>query len=387
MQSGRKGSSNEADVVLSESHSDEEAVKTKSDADGEDGAKHGQNTNLQRLPSDSDNEESVNEANEVQEDNAEKKGHDDAEQHEVASGDTCDVDKGSTDDSECVSSVTDLEKLKNLLKEVAQPETPKAETTQVDDSNHGQEPSTVAVTDESDNFESYFQELEDDMFGWESDEADHNASDNETGDAEDCRGTTIAKSPPESKGESDANIKASGTEVVEDSTYANDVAMSSQLDSLQGEDTHSLDNTHEPSTTDSSIKVGAESQQINDTEEMSSSRHDGNVLEANESDSSPDEKRTDEQRTSGNTNDEDEEAQQTKDLETRETPEEQTFDEANCGDQGNAQIPKLPLFSGADGSNKKEQDGGITVPPTDEVRKQLKDVLVDVRFFLGMYIW
>lgn len=386
MQSGRKATSPQADVVFNESHSDEEAVKTKSDADGEDGAKHGQNTNLQRFPSDSDNEESVTEANEFREDKAEKKGRNDVEQHEVTSGDTGDVEKGSSVDSECVGSVTDLEKLKDLLKEEAQPETPKAETTGVDDSGHGQEPSAVAVTDESENLESYYQELEDDMFNWESDEGDNNAIDSDTGDAEDCRETTNEKSLSESKEDSDSNTEASGTEVVEESTGANDVAMSSQLDSLQGEDSHSLDNTQELSEIDQASKIGVESQQINENEEVSSPRHDGNSLEANKFDLSPEEQCTDEQRTSRNTNDEGE-AQQTKDLETRETPKEQTFDQANCGDQENAQMPKLPLFAGEDGSNRKEQDGGITVPPTDEVRKQLKDVLVDVRFFLGMYIW
>lgn len=386
VRSGRKATSPRADVVFNESHSDEEAVKTKSESDGVDEEKQVHDPNLKRLPSDSDNEESGNKVDEVQEVNTEEKGHDDVELHEVVPGDTSDVDRGSTTDTECVSSVTDLEKLKNLLHGEAQPETYKADTAQVDDSSNGQEPSAAAVANESENLESYFQELEDDMFGWESDEADKNASDNETGDTEDGREISNEKSLSEGIEESDTSVEENRTEVIEESTDANDMAMSSQEDSPQGEDSHSSGDTHEPSETDQSSKVGVDSQQINAKEEAINPRDDGNTLATNESDASPEEQCTDEKRTSGNTNDDEKEVQDTKDLETRETPEEKTFDQANCGDQGNAQIPKLPLFVGEDDSNKKEDDGGVSLPPTDEVRKQLKDVLVDVRFFLGRYI-
>lgn len=386
VRSGRKATSPRADVVFNESHSDEEAAKTKSESDGVDEEKQVHDPNLKRLPSDSDNEESGNKADEVQEVNTEEKGHDDVELHEVVPGDTSDVDRGSTTDTECVSSVTDLEKLKNLLHEEAQPETYKADTAQVDDSSNGQEPSVAAVANESENLESYFQELEDDMFGWESDEADKNASDNETGDTEDGREISNEKSLSEGIEESDTSVEENRTEVIEESTDANDVAMSNQEDSPQGEDSHSSGGTHEPSETDQSSKVGVDSQQINAKEEAINPTDDGNTLATNESDASPEEQCTDEKRTSGNTNDDQEEVQDTKDLETRETPEEKTFDQANCGDQGNSQIPKLSLFAGEDESNKKEEDGGVSLPPTDEVRKQLKDVLVDVRFFLGRYI-
>ena len=381
VRSGRKATSPQADVVFSESHSDEEAAKTKSEADGEDEEKQGQDTNLQRLPSDSDDEEGGNEANEFREDNA----HDDVAQHEVVSGNTGDVCEGSTVDSECVSSVTDLEKLKSLLQEEAQPETPKAEATQVDDSSHGQDPAAVAVADKSENLESYFQELEDDMFGWESEEADKNASDSETGDEEDCREIN-EKSLSEGKEESDMNVEEKRTEVVEQSTDANDVATSSQLDSLQSEDSHSSDDTHEPSGTDPSCKIGVESEQINEKEELINPTNDGNTLKTDESDSSPREQCTDERGTGDNTRD-GEDVQDTKDSETRDLPEEKTFDQTNCDDQGNVQIPKSPLFVGEDGDNRKEEDDNITVPPSDEIRKQLKDVLVDVRFFLGKYIF
>ena len=371
VRSGRKATSPQADVVINESHSDEEAVKTKSKYDGVDEEKQVHDPNLKRLPSDSDSEESGNKADEVQEVNTEEMGHD-VELHEVVPGDTSDVETGSTADTECVSSVTDLEKLKNLLQEEAQPETSKADITQVDDSSSGQESSAAAVANESENLESYFQELEDDMFGWESDEAEKNASDNETGDTEDCREISNEKSFSEKIEEGDRRVEENRTEVIEESTDANDVAMSSQEDSPQGEDSHSSSDTHEPSETDQ--------------EEAINPRDDGNTLTTNESDSSPEEQCTDEKRTSGNTNDDEEEVQDTKDLETRETPEERTFDQTNCGDQENAQIPKLPSFAGEDDSNKKQQDSDVPLPPTDEVRKQLKDVLVDVRFILGRYI-
>ena len=425
VRSGRKATSPRADVVIDESHSDEEAVKTKSKYDGVDEEKQVHDPNLKRLPSDSDSEESGNKADEVQEVNTEEMGHD-VELHEVVPGDTSDVETGSTADTECVSSVTDLEKLKNLLQEEAQPETSKADITQVDDSSSGQESSAAAVANESENLESYFQELEDDMFGWESDEAEKNASDNETGDTEDCREISNEKSFSENIEEGDRRVEENRTEVIEESTDANDVAMSSQEDSPQGEDSHSSSDTHEPSETDQEEAInprddgntlttnesdsspeeqctdekrtdspqGEDSHSSSDTNEPSETdqeeainpRDDGNTLTTNESDSSPEEQCTDEKRTSGNTNDDEEEVQDTKDLETRETPEERTFDQTNCGDQENAQIPKLPSFAGEDDSNKKQQDSDVPLPPTDEVRKQLKDVLVDVRFILGRYI-
>ena len=383
MRSGRKATSPQADVVFNESHSDEEAVNEKSDVIGEDEEKQGQVTNLHRFPSDSDNAGSVNKVNELHEDNAEEKGHDDVEQYEGVCADTGDVDEEPTVDSECVSSVTDLEKLKNLLQEEAQPETPKAETTQVDDSSHGQEPSAVA--NESENLENYFQELEDDMFGWESDEAGKNASDSEAGNTEGVREKTNGKSLSEGEDESDPSVEENRTDVVEESTGANDVAIPSQVDSPRGGDSRSSNDTHEPSETDPSCKIGVESQQVNEKEEVINPRIDESTLKTNESDSSPEEQCTNEQRTSDNTNDDnEEEVQETKDLETRDSPEEQAFDQATCGDQGNAQIHKSPLFAGEDGDNRKGQDDGKAAPPTDEVRKQLKDVLVDVRFFLGM---
>ena len=383
--SGRKASSSQVDLVYNESLSDE-AVNKKSDADGEDEEKQEQDTNLQRFPSDSDSKKSGNKANEDQEDNAEEKGHHNVEQHEVVFGDNSHVDEGSTVDNECVSTVTDLEKLKNLLHEEAKPETPKDETTQIDGSSSGPEPLPVAVSNESENLENYFQELEDDMFGWESDEGDKNASYIETGDSEDCREMN-KKSLSEGKEESDPTVEENRTEVVEELTDASDVALPSQVDSPQSDDTHPSDDTHEASETDPSCKIGVKSQQINGKEEMVHPRNDGNTLETNESDSSPEEQFTDEQRTRDNTTvDNEEEVQESKDLETIETPAEQKSDQANFGDQENIKIPNLPLYAGEDDDDRKGQDDSITVPPTDEVRKQLKDVLVDVRFFLGMYI-
>ncbi|KAL9975170.1 hypothetical protein ACROYT_G012297 [Oculina patagonica] len=394
VKSGRKATSKGAEIILNESHSDEQAVEAKSDANGEGEGKDEQNTNslknvegnLERLPSESDNEESVDNGKDVVGDNDEEKGHDDVEHLEVTSEDDIksgDVEKGTNVDNECASPGTDLEKLKNLLEEDAQPETSKTDTTQVDDSVHGQEPSAVAVVDESENLESYFEELEDDMFGWESDEVDNNGTDKESTDVDSCREITDKNALGE---ESDANIKEGGTEVVEESTDANDEALSSQLESVGDDDTHStsLDNMQSPSENDASTNENVESQNIitNDQDSLSQPRDDVNPLEANERISSLGEQHTDEQTTSNNTDDEGETQQRVDNSATCETPSEQTSDQASSGDQGNAQIPKLSLFASEEGSNIKEQDGGIPAPATDEVRKQLKDVLVDVRFFL-----
>ena len=407
VKSGRKATSKGAEIILNESHSDEQAVKTKSDANGVGGNKDGQNINslrnvegnLEGLPSESDNAESVNDAKDVVGNNDEEKGHNDVEDHEVTSEDdkkSDDVEEGANADNECASSGTDLEKLKNLLEEDKQSETSKTETTQADDSV--QEPSAVTVVDESENLESYFQELEDDMFGWESDEVDNNTTDSKAADADSCRETTDKNELPESKEESDANTEEGGSKVVRESTDADDVALTSQLDSVEDEDTHSkpcsdstsIDDIHSPDAIEVSTKEDIESQNIiitNDQDSLSQPRDDANLLEANDPISSLGEQHSDDQTTGNNTDGEGEAQQREDNLDTRETPSEQSSDQANIsGDQGNAQISKLPLFEGEEGSNKKEEDGGIPVPPTDEVRKQLKDVLVDVRFFLGMYI-
>lgn len=403
VKSVRKATSKETDIILNESHSDEQTVKTKSDTNREVGEEDCQNTNsmknvegnLESLPSEYDNKESVtNGVNAIVDDSVEEKIHDNVDQPEVTFEDdekNGDVEKGTNFDKECVSSGTDLEKLKNLLEDDLQPKTSKTDTKQVDDSVDGQEPSAVAVLDESENLESYFEELEDDMFGWESDEVDNNGTGNEIADADSCRETTDESEPVESKEESVENTDQHETKVVEESTDANGEELSSQLDSLGDEDTHlrpcsdstNIENTHSPDKIDASTRQYLEVQNVitNDQDCLSQPRDDTNPLEEKDSTSRLEEQRTDELRTSDNTNGEGE-AQQTMDnLDTRETPNKETL-----GDQENEQKPKQPSFASEEGINIKEQDVSIPVPATDEVRKQLKDALVDVRFFLGEYI-
>ena len=404
VKSVRKAKSKEADIILNESHSDEQTVKTKSDTHREDGEEDSQNTNslknvegnLESLPSEYDDKESVTKGvNAIVDENVEEKRHDDVDQPEVTSEDdekNGDIEKGANVDKECASSGTDLEKLKNLLEDDLQAKTFNTDTEQVVDSVDGEEPSAIAVVDESENLESYFDELEDDMFGWESDEVDNNGTGNETANANSCRGTTDENEPVESKEESvEKNTEQHETKVVEESTDANGEALSCQLDSLGDEDAHlrpcsdstSIENIHSPDEIDASTREDLEAQNVitNDRDCLSQPRDDTNPLEEKESASGPVEQRTSEQTTSDHTNGEGE-AQQTRDnLDTRETPTEETL-----GDQENEQIPKQPSFASEEGINIKEQDAVIPVPATDEVRKQLKDALVDVRFFLGEYI-
>ena len=51
--------------------------------------------------------------------------------------------------------------------------------------------------------------------------------------------------------------------------------------------------------------------------------------------------------------------------------------------EGDAQMPKLSLVEESDGEIKSGPVLRDTFPQADEVRKQLKDILLDVRFFLG----
>ena len=397
VKSVRKAKSKEADIILNESHSDEQTVKTKSDTHREDGEEDSQNTNslknvegnLESLPSEYDDKESVTKGvNAIVDENVEEKRHDDVDQPEVTSEDdekNGDIEKGANVDKECASSGTDLEKLKNLLEDDSQPETSKTDTTQVDDSVDGQKPSAVAVVRESENLESYFEELEDDMFGWESDEVDNNGTGNETANADSCRETTDESEPvAERKEEIGENIEEHETKVVEESTDANGETLSSQLDSLGDKDMHlrpcsdstSIENMHSPDEAQSAI--------TNNQDCLSQPRDDTNPLEEKESASGLVEQPTNEQTTSDNTNGEGEAQQTMDDLDTHETPNEQTADHSSSGEQGNEQIPRQPLFGSEEGINIEEQDASIPVPATDEVRKQLKDALVDVRFFLGM---
>ena len=407
VKSERKATSEGTFTVLNESHSDEHTGQSRTTVMAHDTGNDGKNVNTLAnaegnfdgdLSPKTNIQESVNDLNEIVRNNAEEKGHETAEHREVVSGKNNIIETGKDVENERTSSGTDFEKLKNLLGEDVQSETSETETSQPGDSVGGQEPSAVPTVSESASLESYFQELEDDMFGWDSDEDDNNDNDIENVDGSNGSAMTDEKTLCEPKEEGDQNMEESITPFVAESPDTDNVARPGQKDSSEGGDTHSQlcsdsTNTDETYAVDelnplSNESIGSQNIITDDRASLDQPSEDTNLLEANESISNQKEQVGEEQIASDNTNGDGETQQSMDSSNTYETPSELTFDQANSGDEGKTQIPKLPGFTSEESNDKNEQGGSIAPPAlaTDEVRKQLKDVLVDVRFFLGMYV-
>ena len=409
VKSGRKATSKGTNIVVNEAHSNQltEAINNIHVDEGDRGSKE-QNTGslnqggeaVDNLSSESNIEGMLNETSKAVEDKCELEGHNTVENHEVASDEDGQNAK-SNFDNEGVSSSTDIQKLKNLLGEEAPPDTSQAENVQVDDSTNGQHSSALKETDEYSDLEIYFQELEDDMFGWESNREENDDNEKESAVTDD----NDEKSLGENIEAGSTQIQEGRTEDLEETTDVKDEEVSSHFDSSESgiensPDAAKLDDTHASDEIEPSRENDFEPQDV-DTNIVGQPQEDidANPLQANQFISSQEEESTNDERGSSNANgnreaqqmepntnnttpniNSSEEASETPDsLESPETPDEEKKSQA---DEGDTPIPKLPLF---EESNSTIKQDNTTVPPTDEVRKQLKDVLVDVRFFLGMY--
>lgn len=409
VKSGRKASSQDSDSVLSETHSDSQqptenidSVRVDEDdkGDAEERANYVVQTDEYRgkSPSESLSEVTINEANEVVEGRCEQE-RDDANKHYAIASGVNEKNFGANGGSGVVRSTTDLEKLKNLLDEVSS-DTLQSGNMQADE----EESLSQEETHKSSNLESYFQELEDEMFGWESSGDDHetNVRESVVGDDshEIVKKQSLAGETNEGRFSGLKNEELKSKDLPE--SAVNDDAISSRLDSSEGtnECSGKETNTDDPHVSEhmESGKEEATGSENFDTDKVEDKLEertdDDNILKAKEVISRQDEQCIDD-RTSSSRNGNDREASANEasyKLESREeasltpdslqAPDEEKGGQTGSNDQGGSQALKLPPSEESSGGNKQ---GDVNVPPSDEVRKQLKDILVDVRFFLGMY--
>ena len=344
-------------------------------------------------------------------------------------------------DNEGKSFNTDLKILKSFLDDGAPLEGAS------EDGQHGGSKGSLIVggTDESENLKSYFEELEDDMFDWESSKDDD--VEESTDVIEESHEITSKESICENKEASDTQIQVDKGDDRVEPTALNDEKSSSELDSLvkdekdhlsdkvDEEETHgsdegqrkneiepenvASDHNDQPESNDSALDANqvvsgndnkdntggfdqTVSQKENEIEPQNDDvdQHDQTTCYSNASDANQLISNQEEQRTQGDTiccdaSDKDENIQteaitddpilsneeSPRALNTAGIPHEDREESKEIDSQGDAQIPKLSLLeesNGETGSVLRE-----TFRQADEVRKQLKDILVDVRFFLG----
>ena len=492
VRSGKRATSKGTYIALSEAYSDEKPAETMESVHLDEGNRGNQADNAGSLSQSEDGEnfssafnteETINYTKEVVEEKSGEESYNAVENHDVAS-EGGEKNIRTNIDSEDLSSSTDLEKLKNLLHKGVPTDTSQAENGQVDASTGGQDSSAMEVRDESANFDSYFQELEDDMFGWESNGDENNDSDKENTVADDTDKITSEKTNCEDKEVSDTQNVERGTEDLEELTVVKDEASSSELDSLKCEkenlpDEANTDDSRAPDEIEPLKEKEIEAEHF-DTNERVQPSDDVDPLKTNQFILSREERCTDDQTTSSNTdnkgevqqmelvtddatsnnnsnegasqapktadtpetpdegeakqiepitddttsndNNSNEEVSQAPNIadtpetpdegeakqiepitddvtsnvnsnknasqtpSTPDTPDEMRESEVNIDSQGETQIPELHLSEESSGKNENDSVKKEDHSPTDEVRKQLKEILVDVRFFLGRYV-
>ncbi|XP_058971335.2 VPS9 domain-containing protein 1-like [Pocillopora verrucosa] len=428
VKSGRIATSEGTGAVINESHSDEH-VKKSTIIDDEQNRGKNLNTltnaggNFEgHFSSETNIEESLKGTKEIVKGTAEEKEHETVEIHDAAfvknTRDGGSVEKGKDGDSECASSGTDLAKLKNLLGDDLQSEVSDTDTSQ---------PTAVATSGDAASLETYFEELEDDMFGWDSSEDESTDTDFETVDGRNTQTTADEKTCSELKEDTRQNREDDASH-----TVARSVTEHSQADSSEVcADTPSqlsVDSLSVELSIASKIGKTSQDQPRDDTnpfeadEFISNQKVEGNEEETARNNTNGESQQPhnslkplgqvgEEQIASNNTQGDGDIKQSLESLnEGEQVAEEQIaiidihndgeiprpveksnkydtisevpFDQANGGDEENTQTPRL---SGFVSERSGKEENGSTTPTTtasDERRKQLKDVLVDVRFFL-----
>ena len=416
VKSGRIASSKESNIVLSEVHHDQQQPTPVIDSEhvheGDQRANRDQSTSslrqadedTKKLSSESIANETVNESNKAVEDKCDEEGDDSHRDHEVA----LDMDSKNVPSeygSEGKKSSLDLATLKNLLDKETSSDTAQTENVQLDESKNRPNVSVLEETDESTDLESYFQDLEDEMFGWESSGEENGGKEKESIVADNRREMTDEEFRYENEEVSSGKIARSRTENLDESTDINNEVSSSQLDSSEvrnetSPEKSNIDDTHEPDQIEQTDTEPHADFDADMDKQVKQPTEDTYPVETNDFISRQQEQCTGDRTSNSNSNDEGE-AQQME-LNTNEatnkisyneealqTPDslherdEKTEGEEGVEDKEDTQMPELPLLE--ERSSKMKQDVRI-VPPTDEVRKQLKDIFVDVRFFLGRYI-
>ena len=412
VKSGRIASSKESNIVLSEVHHDQQQPTPVIDSEHVhegDRVNRKQSTSslrqadedTKKLSSEPIAKETVNESNKTVEDKCDEEGDD----HEVA----LDMDSKNVPSeygSEGKKSSIDLATLKNLLGKETSSDTAQTEDAQLDESKNGPNSSVLEETDGSTDLESYFQDLEDEMFGWESSGEENGGKEKESIVADNKREMTDEESRYENEEVSNGKIAGSRTENLDESTdINNEASVSSQLDSSEvrnetSPEQSNIDDTHEPDQIEQTDTEPHADFDADMDKQVKQPTEDTYPVETNDFISRQEEQCTGDRTSSSNSNDEGEAQQMEPNTneatnkisyneEALQTPDSlHERDEKKEGEEGvedkeDTQMPELPLLE--ERSSRTKQDVRI-VPPTDEVRKQLKDIFVDVRFFLGRYI-
>ncbi|XP_068684680.1 VPS9 domain-containing protein 1-like isoform X1 [Montipora foliosa] len=304
----------------------------------------------------------------------------------------------STHPDENRDSSMDLEKLKNLLAENAPDSSPTEDMMPEGKSQTELKSSCFDGMDESEKLEIYFQELEDDMFGWESNGEESCETENENVYV---AGSNVVVNEESFEGDMEDNGLQMGE--VRSENHSMDVvpegASSIQSDSSvgRGKNWFKWSDGEDKESSNEEVKPFMEK----DNEMADVADQDKGVTDGNNAiEESPAIVNFEQESTGDGTNQEreSEHDKEDKGLKTRETeakpnvyskeeispaiseePHKERGGQNDVKEQGESHMSKLPVHKESSVDNKQEHGA---VSTSDEVRNQLKDVLLDVRFFL-----
>ena len=319
----------------------------------------------------------------------------------------------SNDNDEYLCSRTDLEKLKNLLDKTALDTSTVENIKQDEKSQNELKPDALDETDQSSNLEDYFQELEDEMFDWESNEEESSEIENENSVESESQVVVSEESvevQPEGDSSSGLDSCARRNENLVAETVGDDLKACDELQHLAEEENEPLglcvgriENLVEETVGDQSepceeLKhLGKEEKEPKYVEETSSE-----IVDVSDTVSNKDEQFTcdllnearghenvgegmlkesssTERKLNVDKNEEDSPAGAI----TGDEPLEEKEEQNDVTDQDDHCLSNLPPREESSADNKKESRAAVV--SNDELRKHLKDILLDARFFLGMF--
>ena len=385
-------------------------------------------------PTESVTEEVVNEMDDFVEEKTEEEGDNkDKNFQEVSGGGEQNFLSNDNDENLCSS--TDLEKLKNLLDKDEPDSFPAENITQDEKSQNELKPDALNEMDESSDIEDYFQELEDEMFDWESNEEESCEIENESRveaesqvvvneeslkedhlkdsgtQLEDLRSDESLEVELDGNSSSGLDSCVGRNENLVEETVGDDAKTCEKLHHLAEEENEPLvlcvgrnENLVEETVGDDS-KPCQELQHLVEEEKEPKYVEDtsNKIVEASDTVSNKDEQFTGDvvnHEAKGNENDGESVLKESSSTERKlnvdkneedsptdsisgDEPLEEKEKQNDATDQDDHCLSNLPPLEEISADNK--QEGCAAVPPSAELRKQLKDILLDARFFLGMF--
>ncbi|XP_067053193.1 VPS9 domain-containing protein 1-like isoform X1 [Acropora muricata] len=308
----------------------------------------------------------------------------------------------SNGNDENLCSRTDLEKLKNLLDKTALDTSTVENIKQDEKSQNELKPDALDETDQSSNLEDYFQELEDEMFDWESNEEESCETENGNSVESESQVVVSEKSvevQPGGNSSSGLESCARRNENLVEETVGEDLKACDELQHLAEEENEPLDlcvgrieNLIEETVGDHSKpceelkRLAKEEKEAKYVEETSNE-----FVEASDTVSNKDKQFTCDllNEARGHENDEEgmlKESSSTEGKLNVDKNEEDSPTGAILGDEPLEEKEKQSVVTDHDDhclSNlppREESRAGVF--PSDELRKQLKEILLDARFFL-----